>query len=716
MAMDTDYYINILSGDTSGLSAIGALQSMDYSAKRATTSIQALEGELGGAKTKLAALGSDSKVNELTADLTRAKEQLAAIKSGRAPFDPKEYKQASDAVGKLGTQLDAAKGKQASAIESQKSKIEKLTGKINEQKDAQASSAALSAAKRAQIVKGLDEQVARVTSFASAAKGAGGPIGSLVGKLEGLGKGGVVGVAIAIVVALGALVVAGVAAAYALTRYAFAQADAARTSKLFSEAALGSAAAAGELETVVDQMSNLAPGLSAKLKEIGRDFAEVHIRGRNAQLALQTFGTVATARGEQAANAIKSIAEASGVAQKFMIGARDRFGEFLSLKGTGIKANDLYQAFATASGKSIGEAKRLLTTGIVPLNKGLEALALAADTKLGGIATRQMMSLSNQADKLKENISKLFTGANIEPFLAGLKTVTDLFSQDTVTGYVLRQVFTAAFTKIAELAGKVFPYIEAAIKGVVFGIVLFYGYAKQAFAALSALLGGGTMSQADKIALAFRVGAGVVGGLVGTIVGLTAAIALLGAVAIVALAPLWIPFALMAAFNYIAISAISALVDEIDSLAVELKDIDLVKVGGDIIAGLVKGIKSKIADVKSAIQEISSAITSTITTDQEVQSPGRKPMRIGGHIGEGYALGIESKEGRVEDATMTVSRGATSGMSGATASGAPVQSGGKHYTFAPVFNGPTNSEEMIRAWNEWFDARLMQEARGGAPA
>jgi hypothetical protein len=523
-----------------------------------------------------------------------------------------------------------------------------------------------------------------------------------------------VGVAIAIAVALAALAVAAVIAGVALAKYAIAQADAARTSKLFSEAALGSASAAGELETVVDQMSNIAPGLSVKLKEIGRDFADVNIRGRNAQLALEAFGTVATARGESAANSIKSIAEASGNAQKFLIGARDRFGEFLSLKGTGIKAADLYQAYSKASGKSIDESKRLLKQGLVPLKTGLEALAIAADTKLGGVAVRQMMSLSNQAELLQSNISKLFTGANIEPFLAGLKTVTDLFSQDSVTGYVLRRVFTEAFTKIATLAGLVFPYVAAAIKGVVAGVLIFANVAKQAYAAISNAFGGGSMSKAEKLQLAFQLGAMAVGAVVGAVVGLTVAVAALGAIAVLALAPIWVPFALMAALIYVGIKAIGAIVDEIDSLATELSDIDLAKVGGNIVAGLVKGIKSKINDVRSAIAEISEAITGTITTDQKVQSPGRKQMAIGGHIGEGLAIGIERKRGRVEDAGMTLSDGASGGIGGGSRTNLVSGTTGNTYQITQNFYGPTNSDDMKRAWRETYVEVMQIEARGGA--
>lgn len=711
MAGNIPIYLDILGSNAGALSNISALQSLDATVKKNDASIKTLEKSYAKAhETSAKAFAAGDKKGAAAAAKEASQIQAEIAKRGKASA-------AAEAnAAAIATKNAATKGAVERAAATERIKNQAIENKANAQNLANSVKQARANASLIKIQQGLQPK-AKASEFeelGNKIKAAGGPAGSLVSTLEGLGKGGVAGVAIAIVVALVAMTTAAAFAAVALTKYAFAQADAARTSKLFSESALGSASAAGELETVVDQMSNIAPGLSVKLKEIGRDFADVNIRGRNAQLALEAFGTVATARGESAAHAIKSITEASGNAQKFLIGARDRFGEFLSLKGTGIKAADLYQAYAKASGKSIVESQRLLKQGLVPLKTGLEALAIAADTKLGGVAARQMMSLSNQAEKLKENISKLFTGVNIEPFLAGLKTVTDLFSQDTVTGYVLRQVFTAAFTKIAEVAALVFPYVAQVIKGVVFGVLLFADVAKRAYVAISAAFGGSSMSKAEKLQLAFKIGAMAVGAVVGAVAGLTIAITALGALAVLALAPIWIPFALMAAMIYVGIKAVGAIVDEIESLASELKGIDLAKIGGNIVDGLVKGIKSKIADVKSAITEISEAITGTITTDQEVKSPGRKQMRVGGHIGEGLAIGIERKRGRVEDAGMTLSDGASGGIGGGSRTNLVSGTTGNTYQITQNFYGPTNSDDMKRAWRETYVEVMQIESRGGA--
>jgi hypothetical protein len=627
MSEAVNFYINMLQGNMGGLSAVGALKSLDDNAAKAQAGIKALEGDLASAKTKLDKLGSTENIDALTSRLTTAKQQLAGMTTGKVAFNPAEYRRASDEVGKLGSQLEAAKAKHSAALEAQAGKVDKLSGKLGAAKDAEASGAALLAAKRAATVKGLDDQVASLSSVGEAAKSAGGPIGSLVSGIEKFAKGGPVAIAAAVAVAILAMGVAIGVAVVALTRYAFAAADAARSSALFSEAATGSAAGGKELETVVDQMSNLAPGLAAKMKDVGRSLADVGIRGRDAQRTLEAFGIVATARGEQAAGAIKSIAESSRTANRLMLGPFNRItGQFDSLKGTGIKSADVFSSLAKVMGTSAEAARKAATTGLVPYRKGLEAIELAAKASLGGVVAKQMMSLSAALDKLKENVAKMFSGANIEKFLEGLKTVTDLFDTNTVTGYVLREVFTSVFTSISEIAAKVFPYVRVLIMGMAMGVMIVATAAKQLYRAFQDTFGG-ALKNMDGLRLAFIIGGGLIGGLVGGIVGLGVAFLALGAIIVIATAPLWAPFALLALAIYAIDIALTAVVDAAKGLGKEIEDIDLGKAAENIMNSLIDGIKAKIADVSAAIKSVGAAITGGFDSEMEIKSPSKVMTR-----------------------------------------------------------------------------------------
>jgi hypothetical protein len=657
MGSATDITLNILGSNAGALSSIASLTTLDATVKKNDASIKMLEKsyvDVSAAADKAFAAG-DKK------GATKAAREAAQIQSEIAKRG-KENAAATAAAGSIASKNAATQSALQRSGIADKIKDAAVSAKSASQQRKDAIAQARDYASMVKIQRGLAEPAQKASgawsAFAEKAKGAGGPVGSIVDKLETLGKGGAVGAAIAVAVALAAIAGAAVYAAVSLTKYAFASADAARSSRLFSEAALGSAAAGNELEQVVDQMSNLAPGLAVKLKDVGRSLADVNIRGRDAQRTLETFGLVATARGEQAAGAIKSIAESSRMANRLMLGPFNRItGQFTSLQGTGIKSSDVFASLAKVMGTSAEAAKKAASTGLVPFKKGLEAIELAARASLGGVVAKQATSLSTQLEKLKENVSRLFSGVAIDTFLAGLKTITDLFDQNTVTGYVLREVLTAVFTKVAEVVAKVFPYVKVAIQGVVFGMLLVVTAARKIYTAIaSAFEGAG--KNIDGLSLAFQIGAGAVGLVVGSIVGLAAAFVMLGTVAALATAPIWVPFAVAALAIYAAVSAGEALIDSVNEISGAIEEVDLGAAAGKMIDGLVAGIKSKIGDVTSAILDVSGAITGAFNSDQEIRSPGRKAMRGGKYVVQGYAGGMVQNVPMVERASLKVSNAA----------------------------------------------------------
>ncbi len=678
-------YLNILGSNAGAVSQIAALQSLDATVKKNDTTIKALEksyADATAAAQKAKAAGDMAGAAKATQEAVKAGEKLAATREKQAVATAKQdiYKKGLD------KQVEATRA--AQAAEAQR------------------------AAQSKGLVAALESIKTTMGSIGEQAQAAGGPIGSLASSIANVGRMGPVGAVLALVAALAAVAAAAVVAAVALARYAFAASDAARSSKLTSEAFLGTGSAAHELETVVDQMTDVAPGLATKLKEVGRSLADVDIRGRDAQRALNAFRIVAGSTGEQAAAKITSIAEASRMANRLMLGPFNRItGQFDSLRGTGIKSAEVFKAIAKTMGTSEDAARKAVQSGLVPYRKGLEAIEFAAEASLGRNVAKQMMSLSNQSAKLKENIGKIFAGANLEPFLEGLKTVTDLFDTNRVTGYVLREVMTAVFTKIAEVAAKVFPYVKAAIMGVVAGIIITADVAKRLYRTLSETFAGAGKN-IDGISLAFKAGVAIVGFMVGSVVALTLAITALGAIAVVALAPIWLPFALAAVLIYGVVKAITAVIDEAKSLGKEIAQIDLAGAAGKMIDGLIKGIQSKIADVKSAILEVSGAITSAFNSDQEIRSPGRKAFRQSTNVMRGHENAIVQSAPRLEAATMKASGAITQGFesSGAPGPTTPSASPGPTFSFTNCTFGTVTQEQI----EEMFAIVCMKQARGYA--
>lgn len=108
-----------------------------------------------------------------------------------------------------------------------------------------------------------------------------------------------------------------------------------------------------------------------------------------------------------------------------------------------------------------------------------------------------------------------------------------------------------------------------------------------------------------------------------------------------------------------------------DNVINPLKEIDLLQVGKDVISGLIKGIKSKVTDVKNAVKTVTDAITGKIKSILQIKSPSRLFKRFGAWTGEGFAIGIEDSVGMVEKASGRLAQAATPeiDMSYATPSG-----------------------------------------------
>lgn len=72
----------------------------------------------------------------------------------------------------------------------------------------------------------------------------------------------------------------------------------------------------------------------------------------------------------------------------------------------------------------------------------------------------------------------------------------------------------------------------------------------------------------------------------------------------------------------------------------QIKEIDLLQIGKDIIDGLVKGIKGKIEDVKNAVKDIAGSITGKIKDILNIHSPSRVMAELGMFTSQGLAEGM----------------------------------------------------------------------------
>ena len=73
----------------------------------------------------------------------------------------------------------------------------------------------------------------------------------------------------------------------------------------------------------------------------------------------------------------------------------------------------------------------------------------------------------------------------------------------------------------------------------------------------------------------------------------------------------------------------------------------MLAIGGDIIQGLINGIKARAGAVVAEAQRIASSISSTIKSALDIHSPSRVTTTLGEHAGQGLANGLKNKQSEV---------------------------------------------------------------------
>jgi hypothetical protein len=504
------------------------------------------------------------------------------------------------------------------------------------------------------------KQAAKATSggldeLLGVAQGAGGPLGELAGagsRLTGvLGKAGAAGAVVALVAAL-ALVVAGTVAAIAsLTHFAIVSADAARSQRLFLEAATGGRVAADALTTAIDAVGGRVATARAQLEEMALGLARSGLAGRALEAAFSAVATASAVMGQAAGSTLQGIADRARQARRFVLGAFD-------LQGTGLKLVDVAQALATKMKISLGAAVTAIRDGRVRVEDGLEALDAAVQAKFGKLARAQLLGFTFQLQKARENVSRIFAGVNIEPFLEALHDVLSLLDQSTITGRALRAIAETALNPLLETLASLGPIAKGFFQGMVIGALLVAVGVLKLRNAWRDAFGGETRSSIDWVKTAMYAGAGAVGALV-------AILAALGVVLAVAVGP----FVLLAKVAYNAYNA--------------LIGINWSSAGSNIVDGLIGGITGGVGRVVAAVKGLGQSAMAALTGTLKIGSPSKVFAEYGSFTAQGFAEGVEDGSARADQAvTAMVARPSkpSTGAQGA-ARGAQRSSGGNTYVF-----------------------------------
>lgn len=417
------------------------------------------------------------------------------------------------------------------------------------------------------------------------AKAVPGPIGGVVGKLEalkGLVAGGAIALGIvAITAALAAMVVGTAAAVAALAGYAIGQGDARRNELLRLEGLTKirsiygfTAAKASDLQASIDQVSGSSAIGREQLSKYTEQLHRMGLRGQNLTDALEGMAITASVQGEAQASRFANMAQGAAMA---------------------------------------GGAVRKLADDV--------------KARLGGIAARQMLALSVQTDKLKEEFGILFRDINVEGFLKALRTITSLFSQSTASGRALKTIAEVVFQPMIDSFGLLAPIAKRFFQGVILGLQVVTIQVLKAALWFKKAFGGDLLKGLDLTAAALMAGKIAAGLLVA---GFVAVGAILGALAI--------PVALFVA----QVLYMAHRISQFYGLVKDAFAYDWSGLGRSVTDGIVSGLKRGSSWVIDTVKNLGKGAWKAFKTALGISSPSKEFAKLGVEIPRGVQQGINA--------------------------------------------------------------------------
>lgn len=297
------------------------------------------------------------------------------------------------------------------------------------------------------------------------------------------------------------------------------------------------------------------------------------------------------------------------------------------LKAARVSAADLPAALRAAALAEAALGSGGASDFIDEIKSGSAAVSkLSADvaTKLGPIVSKQMLGLSAQAQRFKDNLAATFGGLNIDSFLGSLSNIIGDFDQTTVLGRELKATFEVIFQPLLDGAEKGMIALEAfALQLAILGVKAYIALKPfgPEFEALGIAIAAAGVAFAVTFAPAVWAGVVALGSLVAT--------------------------ALVAAAPFLAIGAAVALVYEAfthwDQITAIVSGVfnSVIELGANLIQGLVNGITAGAGAVIGAIGGVVSGAIDHAKALLGIHSPSTVFAGIGDNTIAGYTNAVD---------------------------------------------------------------------------
>lgn len=561
-------------------------------------------------------------------------------------------------------------------IEAQKALQTQITAKKGELAAAQEQYIAMGGTFQ-EIPKATAAASAGLGEVAGAATAVGGPVGGLAARGQqltaALGKGGVAGAALALVAVLVIVLGAAVAATVAIAAFALRAADAARSAGILRDAAAGSAKAGAELGAVVSRLARHLATPREELEGLANDLARTGLSGRALELAFGAIAMTSAVMGNAAGSALQGIVDRSRMAKRFLVSALD-------LKGTGLALQDVGAALAKRLGISVQSALAALYNGQVKLEDGLSAMDDAVKAKFGAAAARQLLAFPVQIAKARENLTRLFAGVNIEPFLQGLARVLSLLDETSITGKALKAIFETLlnplFAAIGEQGGMVRTFFQGMVIAaliVAINLIRLRNSFRETF--------GGAKGDILSVRNALKAGEYALYGIVVVVAMLTALFVVLALVMGLVALPFILAGATIAAVIY-GIVALAGLMSSAFHSAFEgLRNLDLATLGWNLVTGFVNALFSGAGLVATAAANLARSALSAIKSTLGIASPSKEAGKLAGFTAQGFSDEIDASAPGVQASMSDAFTLPSGGSRGSSAAAAAAPAGARSFTW-----------------------------------
>lgn len=355
------------------------------------------------------------------------------------------------------------------------------------------------------------------------------------------------------------------------------------------------------------------------------------------------FGRVqASAEGMQAA--IDRASDSTGI-------ARSEAGRLArSFARVGFRGEALAQAVEGASlaaqvqGRRGEQRFRALAIQAALTGRSIEDVTRAYQARLGPIARRQMLSLTNQQARLRQGLDSLFRGVRIEAFLGAINEITRSFSQTTATGRALKTIIETLFNPIFDATGVLGPILRRFFQGMVIAtLLLTIGFLRLRNAIRDAIGDRSFLSNQQLMNAALVAGIAVV-------VIFAAAVAAMVTVFALAAASIASFIAVVALVPSLVIAAGAAVGIAIAELVMWFQRTDFEALARSMIDGLVRGINRGVSSIRGAVTNLANQASGAFRSALGISSPSRVFAEFGANVSQGFAQGVDNTSALADDA------------------------------------------------------------------